>query len=178
MTQKAWEEQQGTASTIETPALAEYMEQALLEAHKALALGEVPVGAVVVVRDRIVGRGHNRSIMANDPTAHAEIEALRQASSTLGNYRLTGASLFVTIEPCLMCAGACINARIATLVFGARDPRTGSVRSLYRILEEPHWNHTVRIVEGILAQQCGDLLQGFFKDKRALQARATHQKPT
>lgn len=177
MPRKGWEEHQGIASTVDTPALAEYMGLALLEARKAQALGEVPVGAVVVLEDRIIGRGHNRPIMANDPTAHAEIEALRQASRALGNYRLTGASLFVTIEPCLMCAGACINARIATLVFGARDPRTGSVRSLYRILEEPHWNHAVRVVEGVLAKECGDLLQSFFKDKRALRARATRKKP-
>lgn len=143
-----------------------FMHEALVEASKAEELGEVPVGAVVVCEGRIIGRGHNRPIRNNDPTAHAEIVALREAALALGNYRLVGVRLFVTIEPCSMCAGACLHARVQTLVFGARDPKAGAVRSLHRILDDPRHNHRVEIVEGVLAEECSRKLQGFFKKKR------------
>lgn len=146
--------------------LERYMQEALLEASKAERLGEVPVGAVVVLDGRIVGRGHNQPITGKDPTAHAEIMALREAARAVGNYRLTGAELFVTLEPCPMCTGACLHARVQTLVFGARDPKTGAVRSLYRLLDAPHNNHRIEIVEGVLADECGRRLQDFFRSRR------------
>ncbi len=154
------------AVAIDEELFASYMEEALVEARKAKDSGEVPIGAVVVLEGTIVGRGHNRSIQANDPTAHAEIEALRHAAHTVGNYRLCGAHLFVTIEPCAMCAGACVLARIDLLVFGARDPASGAVRSLYTILDDARLNHEVNVVEGIKAKECADLLKTFFQGKR------------
>ena len=143
-----------------------YMRQALLEAAKAESCGEVPVGAVIVQKGRIIGRGHNQPISRRDPTAHAEIMALRDAARQTGNYRLPGADMFVTLEPCLMCAGACLHARLQTLVFGARDPKTGGVRSLYQLLEDPRHNHYIDVEEGILADECRRLLQAFFQERR------------
>jgi tRNA(adenine34) deaminase len=147
--------------------LTEFMKEALLEARKAKRIGEVPIGAVVVAQGEIIGRGHNRSILTSDPTAHAEILALKEAARAMHNYRLTDVHLFVTIEPCLMCAGASIHARIKRLIFGARDPKTGSVRSLYQILDDPQWNHRIEVIEGILAEECGGLMQEFFKKRRS-----------
>jgi tRNA(adenine34) deaminase len=143
-----------------------YMREALLDASRAERLGEVPVGAVVELRGKIIGRGYNRAISAVDPTAHAEIVALREAAQTVGNYRLAGARLFVTIEPCPMCAGACLHARIQTLVFGALDPKTGAVRSLYRLLDDPHHNHRIQVIAGVLEEACSQKLQQFFRERR------------
>jgi tRNA(adenine34) deaminase len=142
------------------------MQEALLEASKAEKLGEVPVGAVVVRDGQILGRGHNHPLGRGDPTAHAEIMALREAARLTGNYRLVGAQLFVTLEPCLMCAGACLHARIQSLVFGARDPKTGAVRSLFQILDDPRHNHRIEIIEGILADDCARKVQSFFQKRR------------
>jgi tRNA(adenine34) deaminase len=143
------------------------MKEALDEARRAEALGEVPVGAVVVDRDgKILGRGFNQPISTQDPTAHAEIMALREASRAVHNYRLVGATLVVTLEPCVLCAGACLLARIDTLVFGARDPKAGAVRSLHSLLDDPRHNHRITVVEGVLADQCSELLQAFFRKRR------------
>jgi len=143
-----------------------YMREALLEASRAERLGEVPVGAVVELCGKIIGRGYNRPISAGDPTAHAEIVALREAARSVVNYRLAGARLFVTIEPCPMCAGACLHARIRTLVFGALDPKTGAVRSRYRLLDDPHHNHRIEVIAGVLEDDCGQKLQQFFRERR------------
>ncbi len=142
------------------------MREALAEAQKAWDAGEVPVGAVVVKDGAIVGRGYNRPISAHDPTAHAEIEALRQAAARLGNYRLVGCELFVTIEPCAMCAGAILHARIARVVYGARDPKTGAHGSVVDLFGERRLNHHTVVVQGILAQDCGGILSRFFAAKR------------
>jgi len=147
-------------------ALERFMREALREAGRAEAMGEVPVGAVVELGGEIVGRGFNRPIGASDPTAHAEIEALRAAARAVGNYRLPGARLFVTIEPCPMCAGACIHARIDTLVFGAADPKAGAVRSRYRLLDDAHHNHRVQVIEGVLEEACAGKLRAFFRSRR------------
>jgi len=140
---------------------------ALEEARRAEAAGEVPVGAVVVLDGRVIGRGHNRVIAASDPTAHAEIVALRAAAQTTGNYRLAGADLYTTLEPCPMCCGAAINARIARVVYGATDPKAGAARTLYRLLEDARLNHQVAVVAGMRSAECGALLSGFFQGKRA-----------
>ncbi len=142
------------------------MREALQEAERALADGEVPVGAVVVVEGRIIGRGGNRVIGENDPTAHAEIVALRQAAALIGNYRLVGADLYVTIEPCVMCAGAIIQARIARLFYGAPDYRAGAVDSLYKLLGDERLNHRVEVTAGILEEESGALVKRFFREKR------------
>ena len=149
------------------PCFERYMEEALALACRAEQLGEVPVGAVVVRDARIIGRGHNQPVVSGDPTGHAEIIALREAARSVGNYRLPGSQLFVTLEPCLMCAGACLHARIQTLVFGARDPKTGAVRSLFQVLDDPRLNHRIEIVEGILGEACGRKVQAFFQKRRA-----------
>src|SRR3984893_7450930 len=128
-----------------------WMEEALRSAQRALEAGEVPIGAVVVCEDRIVGRGWNRNIGDSDPTAHAEIVALREAGSTLGNYRLTDCDLFVTIEPCAMCAGAMVHGRINRLVYGADDPKAGAVKSAIHLLGHPQLNHCVEVKSGVLA---------------------------
>ena len=145
-----------------------YMREALAEARKAMSSNEVPVGAVVVAPGTgdIIGRGFNRPIGENDPTAHAEIVALRDAALRAGNYRLTGAMLYVTVEPCLMCAGALVHARIGTLVYGAPEPKAGAVRSIYCALEHPALNHRVAVVAVVLADECRGLLQGFFGARR------------
>ena len=142
------------------------MREALGLADEAAAAGEVPVGAVVVLDGRIVGRGFNRPISANDPTAHAEIIALRDAGQTIGNYRLTGAQIYVTVEPCAMCAGAMMHARIATLIYGAPEPRAGAIESAMRVHEHPAFNHRFAVVSGILAAECRAKLQSFFKERR------------
>ncbi len=143
-----------------------WMEEALREAVRAKSAGDVPVGAVVVHEGRIVGRGWNRSIAANDPTAHAEIVALREAAATLGNYRLPDCEMFVTLEPCAMCAGAMVHARIRRLVFGADDPKAGAVRSALQVLNHPSLNHQIEVAGGVLGGRCVDLLQAFFRERR------------
>jgi len=143
-----------------------WMEEALRAAQRALEAGEVPVGAVVVCDDQIVGRGWNRNITDSDPTAHAEIVALREAGAALGNYRLSNCELFVTIEPCAMCAGAIVHARIKRLVYGADDPKAGAVQSAMQVLNHPQLNHRVEIRGGVLAGRCAELLQTFFKNRR------------
>lgn len=142
------------------------MREALQEARRGLEAGEVPIGAVVVVGGEIVGRGHNASIGAVDPTAHAEVVALRQAARQVGNYRLTGATLYATVEPCLMCCGAALQARVARLVYGAPDPRAGAVESLFRVLDERRLNHEVAVTGGVLAQEAAALLASFFETRR------------
>jgi tRNA(adenine34) deaminase len=143
-----------------------WMEEALRAAQRALEAGEVPVGAVVVCGDRIVGRGWNRNITDSDPAAHAEIVALRAAGATLGNHRLTECELFATIEPCPMCAGALVHARIKRLVYGADDPKAGAVHSVMQVLNHPQLNHKVELRSGVLAGRCAELLQTFFKNRR------------
>jgi len=143
-----------------------WMEEALREAQRALALGEVPIGAVVVCGGHVIGRGCNRPLTANDPTAHAEILALREAGQAAGNYRLLDCDLYVTVEPCAMCAGAITHARIRRLIYGAEDAKAGAVHSMLQILNHPKLNHKVEVSSGVLAARCMDLLQTFFRDKR------------
>jgi tRNA(adenine34) deaminase len=143
-----------------------WMRFALALAEEAAARHEVPVGAIVVFENNIVGRGGNAPITGNDPTAHAEITALREAARTLGNYRLPDCSLYVTLEPCAMCAGAIMHARIARLVFGARDPKTGACGSVVDLFAEPRLNHHTKVVPGILAEESAALLSAFFKARR------------
>jgi len=142
------------------------MAEAVRLARQGEASGEVPVGAVVVRNGEIVGRGWNAPIARNDPTAHAEILALREAAAAVGNYRLEGAALYATLEPCVMCAGALVHARVAQLVFGARDLRAGGVRSKFRVADSELLNHQVEIIEGVLAVECVALLRGFFEQRR------------
>lgn len=142
------------------------MGAALDEARRALAAGEVPVGAVVALDGRIVAAGFNQPIGRHDPTAHAEIVAMRAAAEKIGNYRLTGAVLCVTIEPCLMCVGAMVHARIGTLVFGAHEPRTGAVVSTVQGFDTPGLNHRVSVVAGVLEEECRAVMQGFFRERR------------
>ena len=142
------------------------MRLALGEARNAERSGEVPIGAVVVSEGRVVARAANRTITDNDPTAHAEMVALRAAARELGNYRLTGTTLYVTLEPCAMCAGAMVLARIARLVYGADDPKGGAVRTFFGVLEHPGLNHHVEISRGVLAKECGAILQAYFADRR------------
>jgi tRNA(adenine34) deaminase len=144
----------------------DWMASALALARAAGARGEVPVGAIVVCDERIVGRGGNAPIEACDPTAHAEIAALREAAATLGNYRLPGCALYVTLEPCAMCAGAVLHARIARLVYGARDPKTGACGSVIDLTGETRLNHHTRVTGGIAADACGVLLTQFFAARR------------
>jgi tRNA(adenine34) deaminase len=144
----------------------DFMREALELADAAAAAGEVPVGAVVVVDGRVVGRGHNQPISTHDPTAHAEIGALRDAARALENYRLPGATLYVTVEPCLMCLGAAIHARVSTIVYGASEPRAGAVESNQRVWEHPSLNHRVTMVSGVLAAECRQRMRAFFLDRR------------
>lgn len=145
---------------------ARFMREALEEARLALATGEIPVGAVVVHGETIVGRGHNRPVGTHDPTAHAEIRALREAARTLSNYRLDGCELFVTLEPCAMCSGALLHARLARVVYGARDPKTGAAGSVLDLFAQERLNHQTAVAGGVLAGECGDLLTGFFRQRR------------
>ncbi|MGH9349484.1 MAG: tRNA adenosine(34) deaminase TadA [Vicinamibacterales bacterium] len=144
-----------------------FMRAAVDEARLALSAGEVPIGAVVVVDGRIVGRGFNQPIGASDPTAHAEIVALRAAARAMGNYRLTGARMYVTVEPCLMCVGALVHARIEEVVYGAAEPRTGALVSIARAHEIPGLNHRLAVTPGVLDAECRELMQSFFRGKRA-----------
>ncbi|MEQ1438714.1 tRNA adenosine(34) deaminase TadA [Fontimonas sp. SYSU GA230001] len=144
-----------------------YMRHALMLAHRAQAMGEVPVGAVVVHGQRIVGEGWNQPIGAHDPSAHAEMVALRQAAQRIGNYRLLDTTLYVTLEPCVMCAGAIVHARVAHLVFGAWDPKAGAVRSVYDVIARPRLNHIVEWQGGVLERECGELLRAFFRARRS-----------
>ena len=142
------------------------MEEALREAQRAFALGEVPVGAVVVRDGQVIGRGWNCPISENDPTAHAEILALRAAGQAAGNYRLGDCELFVTIEPCAMCAGAITHARVRRLVYGADDLKAGAVRSVVEVLNHPKMNHRVEVVSGVLAARATEMVQAFFRERR------------
>lgn len=143
------------------------MRMALELALEAEAAGEVPIGAVAVLDDRVIGRGRNSPISMNDPTAHAEMLALREASAAIGNYRLEGVTLYSTLEPCAMCAGALVTARVSRLVFGARDLRFGAVRSKFRLADSDVLNHRLEIVEGTLGAECAELMQRFFARRRS-----------
>ena len=143
-----------------------YMLEALRLAQRALEAGEVPIGAVVVCNSKIIGRGHNRNILDHDPTAHAEILALREAGAAIGNHRLGDCELFVTIEPCAMCAGALVHARIRRLVYGADDSKAGAVHSVMQVLNHPQLNHKIEVRSGILAGRSTEMLQTFFRNRR------------
>ncbi len=143
-----------------------HLRAAIAEAHAAEADGEVPVGAVVVYQDKIIARGQNRVLRDHDPTAHAEIVALRAAGLALENYRLNDCILYVTLEPCAMCAGAILHARIARLVYAAPDPKAGACGSVLSVMNHPQLNHKVEITSGLLAEECGDLLRNFFQARR------------
>ena len=146
------------------------MEEALREALSAQAAGEVPVGAVIVHEGQIIARAYNRNRADSDPTAHAEIVALREAGKAVGNYRLEGCEIFVTIEPCAMCCGALVHARLARLVYGADDPKAGAVRSVMRVLNHPRLNHVIEVQGGVLAGRCTQIVQEFFRTKRSQQS--------
>jgi len=143
------------------------MREAMAEARKAEALGEVPIGALVVLEGEIVGRGHNLRETSNDPTTHAEMIAIRAAAERIGHWRLLDTSLYVTLEPCVMCMGATILARIPQLVYACRDPRAGAVGSIYDFSSDERFNHKVEVVEGVLGAECSALLSGFFQELRA-----------
>jgi tRNA(adenine34) deaminase len=143
-----------------------FMGEALRAAQRALEAGEVPVGAVVVCDGKIVGRGGNRNLTDSDPTAHAEIVALRDAGATISNHRLEGCELFATIEPCAMCAGALVHARLKRLVYGADDPKSGAIRSVMQVVNHPGLNHRMEVTAGVLAGRCAELLQSFFRLRR------------
>ena len=145
----------------------EFMQQALDEAHAAAASGEVPIGAVLVHEGKILARASNRTIRDCDPTAHAEIIVLREAARVLANYRLAGTTLYVTIEPCSMCAGAMIQARVPRLVYGADEPRGGAVQSCFEVLSHADLNHRVEVISGVLAEDCSAVIRSFFADRRA-----------
>ena len=144
----------------------EFMQLALDLAHQAANIGEVPVGAIVVKHGVVIGRGINSPIGLNDPTAHAEVIAMRQAAQYLGNYRLIDCTLYVTLEPCAMCCGAMQHARIAQLIYGASDPKTGACGSVINLMAEPKLNHHTAVISGVLAAECGAVLTNFFKQRR------------
>jgi tRNA(adenine34) deaminase len=148
----------------------QWMTEAIELARAAMKLGEVPIGCVVVhdPTGRVVGRGHNRRETDRDPTAHAEILAMREAGSTLGHWRLVDCTLVVTLEPCPMCAGAIVNARVPRLVYGCDDPKAGAVRTLFRLCNDDRLNHRVEMTTGVCAEECAELLRGFFREQRAL----------
>jgi tRNA(adenine34) deaminase len=146
----------------------EAMKAALAEAGKAAEAGEVPIGAIAVHEGAIVGRGQNRVLRDNDPTAHAEIVAMREAAAALGNYRLNSCSLYVTLEPCAMCAGAMIHARIDRLVYAAPDPKAGAAGSVLAVLNHPRLNHQMMVEQGLFANESADLLRSFFRERRSL----------
>jgi tRNA(adenine34) deaminase len=145
------------------------MQEAIAEARGALAMDEVPVGCVILhlPTDRIIGRGHNRRETDGDPTAHAEMIALREAATALGHWRLSECAMAVTLEPCPMCAGAIVNARIARVIYGCDDPKAGAIRTLYNICDDPRLNHRAQITGGVMAEECAKLLSDFFKERRA-----------
>lgn len=144
----------------------DYMREALEEARKAYDLGEVPIGAVVVLNGQIIGRGHNLREALNDSTAHAEIMAMRQAATKLGDWRLAGSTLYSTIEPCPMCAGAIVQFRVQTLVYGAADPKAGAVDSLVDLVRDPRFNHRVEVITGVLEEECAGIIRSFFREIR------------
>jgi tRNA(adenine34) deaminase len=154
-----------------------WMRHALLLARRAQEAGEVPVGAVVVQGDRILGEGWNRPISAHDPSAHAEIIALRAAAQKLGNYRTLDTTLYVTLEPCVMCAGAIVHARVTRLVFGAWDPKAGAVSSVYDVIANPRLNHRLEWRGGVFEAECGERLRSFFRQRRAATAAARGNPP-
>jgi tRNA(adenine34) deaminase len=143
-----------------------FMEEALRAAQRSLEAGEVPVGAVVICGGKIIGRGGNRNLGDSDPTAHAEIIALREAGAAVGNHRLEGCELFATIEPCAMCAGALVHARLKRLVYGADDSKAGAIRSVMQVLNHPSLNHRTEVRSGVLAGRCGEMMQAFFRRRR------------
>lgn len=143
-----------------------FMRLALDQARLAAEAGEVPVGALVVLDGEVAGAGFNQPIRSHDPTAHAEVVALRAAAARAGNYRLTGSTLYVTVEPCLMCVGALVHARVGTLVFGALEPKSGAIASAVRAHESPGLNHSFEVVSGVLADECREIIQSFFRDRR------------
>lgn len=143
------------------------MQEALVEARKAEAEEEIPIGAILLLNEKIIGRGHNRSINLNDPTAHAEIVALRQAAGNISNYRLPGSAMIVTIEPCIMCVGAMIQARVETLVYGAPDLKAGAIHSCFKLAGTPCLNHQIQVVQGVFAEECGSILTNFFRVRRS-----------
>lgn len=143
-----------------------YMREALVEARKAYALGEVPIGAVVVLNGDIIGRGHNLRETLMDSSAHAEILAMREAARCLGDWRLTDATLYTTIEPCPMCAGAVVQFRVKTLVYGAADPKAGAVDSLVDLVRDPRFNHRVEVISGVLEDECAEIIRAFFRELR------------
>ena len=145
-----------------------YLREAIAEANAAERRGEVPVGAIIVCNNEIVARGSNRVIADLDPTAHAEIDALRAAGRALGNYRLEGCDLYTTLEPCAMCAGAILHARIRRLIYAAPDPKAGACGSVLQVLNHPALNHRVEIIAGLLGEECGTLLSSFFRARRAV----------
>jgi tRNA(adenine34) deaminase len=145
-----------------------FMRMALQEAEQALREEEAPIGAVIVHQDRVVASAHNQREQLRDPTAHAEMIAITQAAEALGSWRLEGCTLYVTLEPCPMCAGAILQARIGTVVYGATDPKAGAVRTLFRLLEDPRLNHRCLIVSDVLAEPCGQILTRFFQKQRQL----------
>jgi len=155
---------------MEDESIDNMMREAIAEAKNAAAIGEVPIGCVVVQLSTgsIIGRSHNRRIADCDPTAHAEIIAIRQAALAMGDWRLVDCALFVTLEPCPMCAGAIVNARLPQLVYGCDDPKAGAVRTLYRLCEDQRLNHRVEVTSGVLSEQCAELLREFFKAQRAM----------
>jgi tRNA(adenine34) deaminase len=146
-----------------------WMEEALRQAQRALQAGEVPVGAVVTFQGQVVGRGFNRTLLDGDPTAHAEIVALREAAHVLRNHRLLECEMYATLEPCPMCAGALVHARLRRLVYGADDPKAGAVHSVLQVLNHPALNHRLAVESGVLAGRCRELLQAFFRSRRAEQ---------
>ncbi len=148
----------------------DYMGEALDEARAAAAAGEVPIGAVLVCNDRVLSRGRNETIRANDPTAHAEVLAVRRAAAALGNYRLSGTTLFTTLEPCAMCAGALVWARVARVVIGARDPKAGAAGSVLGVIPHPKLNHRPEVVFGVRESECAELLTAFFEERRRIAA--------
>jgi len=142
------------------------MQEALAEAHSAADAGEVPVGAIVLLNGEVIGRGQNRVLRDHDPTAHAEIVAMRDAATRLSNYRLTGCELYVTLEPCAMCAGAMIHARIQRLIYAAADPKAGAAGSVLEVINHPRLNHRIQTIAGVLAEPSGEVLRQFFRQKR------------
>jgi tRNA(adenine34) deaminase len=157
----------GSAREQNSEADARFMAEALAEAAKAAARGEIPVGAVAVHEGRVIGRGHNLREIARDPSAHAELTAMRAAAAYLSSWRLVGVDIYVTLEPCPMCAGALVNSRVERVVYGADDPKAGAVRTLYRLLEDPRLNHRLAVVPGVMAEACAKQLKDFFAAVRA-----------
>lgn len=148
------------------PADIDFMRLALAEAEQGALLGEVPVGAVLVLDGAVIGKGFNQPITSHDPSAHAEMVAIRQAAEAVGNYRLPGATLYVTLEPCTMCAGLLVHSRIGRLVYGASEPRAGAILSRSQTLDQPWYNHRVQVEGGVLADECGAMLKAFFRQRR------------